>query len=272
MKTWILVLLLVVTLFSCNGIDKKSMELSIESEKTENAENWDKIFELNNKAIQIDNNNYRAYNNRASARLKLNHEKYLVIQDINKALELKPNYSIAKGNKVVYYFEIEEWENVIELGTDYLNKNENQHIYSLVGESFNNIKNWGEAKKYLSKAIVLDPYDYGAHKERGISNRKLGLYNESISDLNTAIELNPNYHQAYNSRGFTWEKFSEYEKAIKDYSKAITMNPASGPYWYNRGTLYFQLEEIIKGCNDLEMAVRLEHLGAEKELNKNCNK
>ncbi len=197
MKNYLIILLL-ITIACDSGIDPESMKLSIESTKKENENNWELIYELNDKAIKLDDSNYKALNNRGWASFKLGYDSLLTLKGLNTSLDIKPSYKFALRNKIVFYFEKNNFSKVIQLGEPYLSKFKTSHIYSLVGESYNKVGNWTKAKWNLDNAIALDSMDSGAYKERGATNRMLKLYDESLQDLNKAIELEAEYHQAFN--------------------------------------------------------------------------
>lgn len=124
----------------------------------------------------------------------------LALEDLNKALEIKPDYLLAERNKVVYYHRIDNCAKLISLGMKYSKKDEDAHIFALLGECFNETSEWEKAKTYLTKSIKLNSKNPEAFKERGQSNRMLNLYDHSLGDFNQAIKLKPEYNQAYNSR------------------------------------------------------------------------
>jgi tetratricopeptide (TPR) repeat protein len=270
---------IMVLLISCKSrINPESKRLAEESELFYASNDWEKIIDLNNQALEIDEGNYVAFNNRAWAKFKLGFDSLDVFSDLYNALELKEDYMIAKRNLIVMFFAFGNYREVISRGEKYLNhricnsdlKDKDGHIFSLVGESHNKLENWESAMKYLSRAIDIDPSDSGAFKERGMTNRKLKNLDESISDLNKAIELDPEFEQAINSRGITWDEMGKHELAIADYSRAIEMDSTASEFWFNRGLSYLDSKLIDKACKDWKKALELGHPQAHEPINDKC--
>ena len=114
--------------------------------------------------IKQNPNDANAYNGRGMAYWYLKqHEK--AIQDLNKAIELNPNFS-APYSKNAY----------IHLG-----------YYHLAIDD-------------CSKSIALDPNGPIAYNSRGVAYLRLKQYERAIDDFNKALELDPNYTTAKNNR------------------------------------------------------------------------
>jgi tetratricopeptide (TPR) repeat protein len=131
----------------------------------------------------------RAYINRGIEYMAT--QKYnMAIDDLNKAIELNPQYANA------YY----------NLGI--ISRNEGK---------------FDRALEDYSKAIVLKPDYYNAYTNRGEVYILKGEYSDGIQDLNKAIELDPNLPYAYVNRGIAESNLGNKEKSCRDFKRAIAL-------------------------------------------------
>ena len=112
------------------------------------------------------------------------------IEDLNKAIDLKPKYVQAYFNR----------------GSAYRGKG----VYD-------------RAIADYSKVIELNP-DYAlAYFNRGSAYRDKGVYDRAIADYSKAIELNPDYALAYFNRGLCGQILQNWRNARSDLTFARQM-------------------------------------------------
>jgi len=102
--------------------------------------------------------------------------------------------------------------------------------------------------------------DPEAYYQRGIDYRRLGRYQEAISDYNRAIALNPAYVAAYYNRGMASQDLGEYDQAISDFNKVIQLDPGEAAAYCHRGMIYYIKEEYGRALKDFK---RTESLGGQ---------
>ena len=180
-------------------------------------------IEYYNRAIELNPENAKAYNNRGLAYMNL--EEYgTAIRDYNKAIELNSKFATAYYNR---------------------------------GIAFSYLKGYEKAISDYNKAIELNPESDAAYNNRGLAYKNLKEYEKAISDYNRAIELNPESDAAYNNRGIAYEDLKEYEKAISDFNRAMELNPEDADAYNNRGEAYRNLKEYEKAISDFNRAMEL---------------
>ena len=164
------------------------------------------------------------------------------IEDLNKAIELKPDYTYAYNNRGFAYNNlgqynraIEDLDKAIELDPD------NTYAYNNRGFAYNNLGQYNRAIEDYDKAIELDPDYARAYNNRGSTYDDLKQYDRAIEDYDKAIELDPDYALAYNNRGFAYNNLGQYDRAIEDYDKAIELDPNDADYYTNRARAYRKL-------------------------------
>lgn len=182
------------------------------------------IFEYN-KAIIIDPNMEKAFNNRGYAKCALGNLEG-AIADYNKAISIDPKLTVAYGNRgeANYFLKnynaaVADFKKASDVGTydpiDFRNK-------GLEFESNENVVS------DQTKANVTYPDDADAFYNRG--NAKFAIDNKlgAISDYTQAISLNPNYAIAYWARGITKHILGNKEGALLDLKKSCELNYEEG--------------------------------------------
>ena len=158
--------------------------------------------------------------------------------NLNKALELDPNYSAA---------------------------------YLLRGNIKDNFDDRHGAMKDYNLAIEKNPKFADAYFARGNVKMKLQDYYGAISDFTSCISFNENNIEAYFNRGKAKQFLQAYEDAINDCSKILQINPKNMDAYYMRGILRIEFGDMKNGCLDLSKAGELGDQKAYETIKEKCN-
>ena len=274
----ILYILLVITLLSCNRKDeKKSFYYSSQSDTLLLRGEYDEAETAINRAIELDENNYVAYNNLGVLEMHHNRSKEVILHAFLRSISIKPDYQIGLFSLANYFLEIKDYSNSLQYCTRYLEIINNHdeltdniaHIWAIRGECKNHLGEYESSLDDLRHAIGLNPMDAGAYKELGSSLRNLHKFDEAIKNYSKAIEVRPDYAQAFNGRALCYDDgIKDFEKALSDYSKSIELDSESGTYYFNRGAFLFENNFRDKALPDLQKADSLGKTEAKKYLEK----
>jgi tetratricopeptide (TPR) repeat protein len=97
-------------------------------------------------SIQLDPNNYEAYNNRAYLRNRQERSSQEVVADYEKSLAINPIYDVATYSLANYYHSINDWKNTIKWTERYLGLSQRKETDSLI---INIYRIREDAEKYL---------------------------------------------------------------------------------------------------------------------------
>jgi tetratricopeptide (TPR) repeat protein len=158
--------------------------------------------------------------------------------NVNKAIELDPNYAAA---------------------------------YYLRGNIKDNFDDRHGAMKDYNTAIEKNAKFPDALFARGNVKMKLQDYYGAIADYTSAITINENYIEAYFNRGKAKQFLLAYEDAINDCSKIIQINPKNVDAYYMRGILRITFGDVKNGCLDLSKAGELGDQKAYETIKEKCN-
>jgi tetratricopeptide (TPR) repeat protein len=158
--------------------------------------------------------------------------------NLNKAIELDPNYSSA------YYFR---------------------------GNIKDNFEDRHGAMKDYNMSIEKNPKFADAFFARGNVKMKLSDYYGAVDDYTAAIAINENYVEAYFNRGKAKQYLQAYQDAINDCSKIIQINPKNASAYSMRCILRIEFGDLKNGCLDLSKAGELGDLNAYELIKEKCN-
>jgi tetratricopeptide (TPR) repeat protein len=111
--------------------------------------------------------------------------------------------------------------------------------------------------KNYDEAILLNPNDAKAYKNRGVAYGKLGQYDLAINDFNEAIRLKPDDANSYYNRGLAYEKLGQYQRAIDNYNESIRLKPDLVDVYINRGNAYDEVGQYQRAIEDFNTAIRI---------------
>jgi Trypsin-like peptidase domain/TPR repeat/Tetratricopeptide repeat len=153
--------------------------------------------------------------------------KRQAIQDFTTAINLNPKYAAAYFLRAYTYAQLQDFnkaladiDKAIELVPNYPRSYNNRGLLK-----FLNLNDVPGALKDFNKAIELEPKNDIAHFNRGvIKYLKLNDISGALADFNISIKLNPNFADVYYFRGtLKKDKTKDRAGAIQDFRKAAQL-------------------------------------------------
>jgi len=199
----------------------------------------------------------QAYNNRGLA-LKNMGRLQEAIEDLNRAIALNPEYTLAYNNRGVilkkagmFREAIEDFDKAIDLDPSY------SKAYNNRGSAYGKIGRFDKAVEDFDKALSLSPSFYEAYLNRGVMFGEAGMLDKAIENFDQAIAGDPNYADAYYNRGFTYSLLGQDALALADYNKAIGLNRYQAQAYLNRGKLLLKTGDGERGIADIRKSCEL---------------
>lgn len=210
-----------------------------------------------NKAIRLEPNYVKAYNNRGLAKMFLN-QYFASIADFDKTIQLNPNFAEAYNNRGIikakleqYFAAIADFDMAIQLKPDLFK------TYIARGNAKTNLQQYIAAIVDFDISIKIKPDYELAYFRRGLTNAILGQHFAAISDFDMTIRLKPDYIDAYIHRGNVKVLLSQYNAAITDFDKAIQIEPKRADVYVSRGNAKASLKQYFSAISDYNKAIRL---------------
>lgn len=146
------------------------------------------------------------------------------IENLNKAIQIEPNYAAAYNNRGIVRMELKEYE---------------------------------EAISDFTQAIKINNQDPAYYINRAITWEKIDEIHDAIDDYGSAIDLEPYNPEYYVKRGVLYDKLKEYKNAVEDFNMAIKFDEDNADYYYFRGLSKLCSEEYFDGHKDLFKAAQM---------------
>ncbi len=146
------------------------------------------------------------------------------IENLNKAIQIEPNYAAAYNNRGIVKMQLKQYE---------------------------------EAIADFTQAIKINNQDPAYFINRGITREKINKIHEAINDYGSAIDLEPYNPEYYVKRGILYDRLKEYKKAVEDFNMAIKFDQNNADYYYFRGLSKLSSEEYFDGHKDLFKAAQM---------------
>jgi tetratricopeptide (TPR) repeat protein len=219
---------------------------------------WKNNIILFSHTLKVTDNNWFAYNNRGVTYKDLGNYSQ-AIEDLNRAIEIRPGYADAYNNRGVAYRglgnnkqAIKDYDRAIEIRPGYAD------AYNNRGVAYNSLGNYRQAIEDYDRVIKSIPGFAEAYINRSVAYNGLGNYRQAIEDCDRAIAIKPGYAEAYINRGAAYKGLRNYRQAIEDLNRAIEIKPGYYAEAYIiRGVVYLGQGDNISGCRDARNACKL---------------
>ena len=272
-------LLVVLFFFTFNSYSQSAVKTDYErgiSEATNG--NYNSAIKSFSKAINIDENNSKAYNNRGLCYLLIG-KNSLGLIDFNKAIKLDRKNPFFISNRATCYDNLKKFNNAYNDYSNAINLNKNIGLFyynRAITQNSMNTPNYQEAIEDLTKSISLKTnysdfnltvrnddntlyfYQYNladAYYNRGFIYSVLNSNTKAINDYKKSIELKPSA-TAYYNLAQTYVQEEKFKIAIDELTKAIDINPNFAEAYGYRGMIY-EIFDLNKACKDWEKAAKL---------------
>jgi tetratricopeptide (TPR) repeat protein len=139
-----------------------------------------------------------------------------------------------------------------------LKKNQNaEKIYYVKGLVFNEIGNFGEAKKSFEKAVEINPNEAHYWSDLGNACFELDKYKEAWQHIQKAIALDSTDMEYLNERAMYALALKDFDNALKDSHKVLEKNKDNASALYNRGLAYKGLAKKNEAIKDFEQLLKI---------------
>lgn len=112
-----------------------------------------------------------------------------------------------------------------------------------------------EAINYFTKALELDPKDYGSYVNLGYTYFRVGNYESSLENTLKAHALNPQDTTIYANIGDAYFKLNRLDTAVTWYEKIMGSEAATVGNYEFCGTAYFNMKQYDQAAKVFELGL-----------------
>ncbi len=224
--------------------------------KKSNSGDYQEAINDFNKAIELKTNYTEAYHSRGLAKFGLG-DKQEAVQDFNQAIILNPDYIQAYSVRGICNRELGNMQEAINDFDKLITISPDLKIYHYRGLAKFDLGDNEGATNDFNQAIILDCNHIKSYYYRGLVKLKSGDNEGAINDFNQAIILNPNFTEAYGDRGLAKSNLGDNEGAINDFNQAIILNPDYVKAYRNRSDHRAKLGDLQGAIDDSDKMIEL---------------
>lgn len=184
---------------------------------------YDLALQDYNKAIGLDDKNFRAYSNRGKVWFD-NGEMDKALEDYNRAISIHGDYAEALSNR---------------------------------GAAHAMKQNYEAALVDLNKAIELEPDNINALQNRSVTWYSMGNFAKAAADVTEYLRYKPDDADMLNLRSLSYNQQNMNNEALADLNRAIQLMPSQGVFWQNRSFLLFKMGDKSGALRDVRQAEAL---------------
>ena len=212
-------------------------------------------------SIQLDDNNYKAYNALGVMELKKGNVD-AARENILTALEICPNYAIAIDNMGTVYMAEENYSKAEECFKKAIaiNPNSSSAYYHLAQLECSRGQ-YSKCLLYIDKCLAWKGYSSYAYNLKGDALRLQGNEAAAIAAYKKSIEITPENLAPYANLAAIYEARGDYELALENYKTMASINPNAEETMLKLADMYLQTgnyDNAISYYNKLNRNLRTE--------------
>ena len=251
-RIWIIGLLF---LAACASDEIKRDRFFLQGNEALNNRDYRSAINYYTKAIGVDKDFARAYNNRGVAQIETGHA-YEAIQDYNIALGIDPNYQDALFNRAYAYEEVGRLDDALgDVAKVKLQYSDSAYVYFYEGLLQSKLRLYDESQASFLKAATLDP----ANEEIDINLATLYYFKDQLDSakqlLMKVLKVNRQQLNALNTLSQVYLKEGDIQNSLITINRAIDLQPADPYLLNNRGQIYLEMGELDKGLEDINKSI-----------------
>lgn len=266
MKKWIFVLAVLVS--GCAGDEIRRDRFFLQGNNALSEKELDQAIQYYTKALKVDPDFARAYNNRGVAYIEDDHP-YEAIQDYNMAISLDSQYYDAIFNRAYAYEQVGRVEDaLVDLQTVKQVFQDSAYVYFYEGLLETKLRDYDLAIASFGKALEMDP----ANEEGKINLATLYFFQSKPDKAKTLLmdilKKDQNQPNALNTLSQIYMQEGDYQNALITVNQALKIVPSEPYFINNRGQIYLEMGELKMALDDINKSILLDPKNAWAYRNK----
>lgn len=199
-------------------------------------------FEPNNEAIRLEYVDH----------LVTNRKYFPAVEQLGKLLEKNLNNSVALQKMTDLSFQLRRWNDVLLYGQKALQNGATIKVKYMLGKSFYEQENYGQAQKFLVEAVKENPKQVEAVSLLGKVYIEMSNYNQAIAVYNQSLQMDPENKDMIYELGLLYYTMNKEQEAAKYFELAAAKGYKTDLDFYENLGLAQLSFDIKKGVETLD--------------------
>ena len=252
-------LIVIVYIFSiifigCNPNNLKSKSLTEQSKEAIIKGRYQDAIDLCKNAIELNPENYVAYNNLGVAMSNLNYDGAEIENCYLKSLKIKGDYDVVLKSLLSHYWKFHNYSEVINYGKKYEQiKPLDSEDLNIIGESYRELKDYTNGEIYFQKSLKIDPNSWATllnYGELKVDNLK---FQDAIILLKKAFQLQSENPVIPRNIGVSYFYLEKFDSAAFYFSETCKIKITKIDLTW-KGISLTKAGHLEEGCRDLNNA------------------
>ena len=185
----------------------------------------------------------------------------LAIENLEKAIEVDPEYAPAYRDLIEIYQEERIYEKVTPLLETYTNlvADDIEAKVRFVGFMFRQARNYERTIEEANKVLAIEPDNYRMHRWKGYAQIELEQYEEGLESLQKFFDLVGNdrtYFTDYDYYAKAAVAMENYEEAEQKYRKALDFDIEKADIYDNIAKMYYDAKMYPEAAEAYKEKIR----------------
>lgn len=156
------------------------------------------------------------------------------------------------------YYYIGDYDNAIEWFEKCSQLTSSSSIDYYLAQCFTQKNENYKALNHIERAIEQNNEKGNYYVLSSEIKRRLGMFDDALSDVDQAIKINPDAISFYETRATIYSELQHWEKAAEDYGMSIALFPYDADSYVNRGLALYYAGKRQEAERDFNTALQME--------------
>jgi tetratricopeptide (TPR) repeat protein len=189
------------------------------------------------------------------------------IEELEKALQLNPNFVLARNNLEIILRKTGRLEEKVEQLSRSIEQDPHDEKQILeLANTYVKLNKHSHAIVYYKKVLDANPDSYDAHFGLGTTLKHLGKHDDALDEMNQALEIRST-HEVYRTLGEIYLRKGVVDMAIRNLQEALTLDDLSAETYFLLGFALGEKGRAQESIEAVKKAIALNPSIARGETN-----
>ena len=179
------------------------------------------------------------------------------IEELEKALQLNPNFVLARNNLEIILRKTGKLEEKVEQLSRSIEQDPHDEKQILeLANTYVKLNKHSHAIVYYKRVLDANPDSYDAHFGLGTTLKHLGKYDDALEEMNEALAIKSS-HQVYRALGEIYLRKGVVDMAIRNLQEALELDNGSAETYFLLGFALGEKGRVQESIEAVKKAIAL---------------